>query len=76
MFSKTHLLASVNTAILRVSIGADFSFRRKEFNRLFCKSAIRVTYIFLIATFTAKATAGFAKLANAFRMPVLAPAVA
>jgi len=31
---------------------------------------------FLIATFTAKAKAGLAQLANAFRMPVLAPAVA
>ncbi|MCY1549830.1 hypothetical protein D9M68_860290 [compost metagenome] len=46
IFSKTYLLAPVNNAILCISIGADFSFRRKEFNRLFCKSTIRVTYIF------------------------------
>jgi len=31
-------------------VGADYSFRRKDFNRLFCKSTVGVTYTILIAT--------------------------
>lgn len=38
-------------------VGAEISFRQRELNRLFCKSTVHVTYTFLIATFTAKASA-------------------
>lgn len=46
-------------AIINSLVGADYSFRREEFNRSFCKSTVHVTYIFLIATTTKE------KLANA-----------
>lgn len=60
--------------IMEVSVGADFSFRRKEINRLFCKSTIHVR-IFLIANKFAKAVQGVpAVFAQAFTSAPLAAA--
>jgi len=63
---------TANYVIVKWSIGADYSFRQKEFNRLFSKSVIRVTYTFLIAKTIETVKAGFAQLANAFRTPAFA----
>ena len=46
-------------AIMKVLVVADYSFRREEFNRSFCKSIVHVTYTFLIAKTTKE------RLANA-----------
>jgi hypothetical protein len=59
-----------------IHVGAEFSFRQKEFNKLFCKSIVHVTYTFLIATFTAKVKAAAASVASAFRTPAFAPIAA
>jgi hypothetical protein len=59
-----------------IHVGAEFSFRQREFNRLFCKPTIHVTYTFLIATFTAKVKAAAANVASAFRTPAFAPIAA
>lgn len=61
---------------MSIHVGAEFSFRQREFNRLFCKPTIRVKYTFLIATFTAKVKAAAANVASAFRTPAFAPIAA
>lgn len=74
-------MASAYVQIMLYSIcyvGADYSFRRKDFNRLFCKSTVGVTYTILIATFTANVKSFVSKtaasFASAFAMPTLASA--
>jgi hypothetical protein len=61
---------------MSIHIGAEFSFRQREFNRLFCKPVIHVTYTFLIATFTAKVKAAAAYVASAFSTPAFAQVTA
>lgn len=48
-------------------VGADYSFRRKDINRLFCKSTIHVR-IFLIAKSIASIKGSLASFASAFEV--------
>ncbi len=57
-------------------VGADFSFRRKDFNRLFCKSTAGVTSTILIATALETVKAKVFAFVDSFRVLTLAPNVA